>query len=187
MLKININIIFYKLMLFYLILKMSKKLNYTQLLKNKVRELMKFMRAVYKGINNSIYEQLNEEYEEEMVILIGMVPSDWCIGLHDSLDLVWDIVKTVNITKLADAVEKHGRARFWFSINSFNLFYKNCVLKNETVSAQEAKATKNILDKLIPVFNAIDEIVACPEPYLRRIALLYEEQNDNNNILKGFM
>ena len=166
---------------------MPKKVNYTQLLKNKVRELMRFMRAIYKGINNNIYEQLNEEYEEEMTVLIGMVPSDWCVGLHDSLNLVWDIAKSINVTKLADSVERHGRARFWFSINSFDIFYKNFVLKNEDISAQEAKATKNILDKLLPVFGAIDELVSRPEPYLRRIALLYEQQNDNNNILKGLM
>ena len=161
-------------------------LPYKQLLKEKIASIFSFLRSTFKDIDKDIYNQLNEEYEEEMLILAGMIPNDWIGGFYDSLAMVLDLACCVDVAKLADAVEKHNKARLWFSIDSYTIFMNQCVL-GKGWGRQAEIATGNICKKFKPIFNAVDKLFSNPSGVLKRIATIASETEENSNILGNLM
>ncbi len=159
---------------------------YKTKLKNKISIIFSFLREIFKGIDNRIYEQLNEEYEEEMLILAGMIPNDWIAGFYESLEMFFDLTACVNVRKLANAVIKHNKARIWFNINSHDIFMNNCVY-GKGWSPDAVKAVENICIKFKPIFNAIDKLFSNPNNVLSRVADITENSNENEDILNCFM
>ena len=157
-------------------------LPYKQLLKDKIASIFTFLRSTFKDIDKDIYNQLNEEYEEEMLMLAGLIPNDWIGGFYDSLTMALDLAGCVNVPKLAETVEKHSKARLWFSIDSYSIFMNQCVL-NKGWGRQAEIATGNICKKFMPIFNAIDKLFANPNAVLKRIATIASGTEENSNIL----
>lgn len=156
------------------------------MLKDKISMIFSFLRNTFKDIDKEIYNQLNEEYEEELLILAGMIPKDWISGFYDSLELVLDLASCLDVKKMADVVETHGKARLWFSIDSYDVFMNNCVI-DKGWGKQAEKAVENICNKFRPLFNAIDKLFANPNKVLKRIASLVSKTNENNDILNGLV
>ena len=140
------------------------------------------MREVYTGIDNSIVKALNEEYEEELLILAGLIPNDWIEGFYDSVELVFDLAACVNVERLAKVVNKHGRARLWFSVSTYNAFINNFVI-DKGYSKQGEKAVINICDKFQPLFKAVDKLISNPKNILDKIALISSESSENQDVL----
>ena len=161
-------------------------LPYKKLLKEKIANIIGFLRSTYKDIDKNIYNQLGEEYEEEMLILAGMIPNDWIGGFYDSLEMVLDLVKCLDVSKLAETVERHSKARLWFTIDSHEIFMNQCVL-NKGWGRQAEVAVANICKKFDPIFKAVDKLMANPGPVLKRIAILAAESHENNDILNNLM
>ena len=162
------------------------KIDYHKELKNKASVLLDTLRTIFRGIDNKVYNSLDDVFKEEVLMLIGMIPENWCSGLYDSVTLAWDIILSVDFTKLAKAVTNHNKARLWFSIDSYDVFYYNCVVKNEDISDNAKKATKNILDRIRPIFDAINILIKKPDLILAKTSLIYGDfNNKHNNILEN--
>ena len=160
--------------------------SYKQLLKDRISEIFNFLRSTFKGIDKNIYEDLSEEYEEEMLMLAGMIPNDWIGGFYDSLTMVIDLTKCLNVSKLAETVERHAKARLWFSIDSYSIFMNQCVL-GKGWGRQAEIAVGNICNKFRPIFNAVDKLFSNPNGVLKRVAAITGETNENTNILDDLM
>lgn len=155
-------------------------------LKNKISIIFTFLRNTFKDIDKDIYNQLNEEYEEELLILAGMIPSDWISGFYDTLEMVIDIASCIDVKKMADVIENHEKARLWFPIDSYELFMNNCVI-DKGWGKQAEKAVENICNKFRPIFNAIDKLFANPNKVLRRISNFVSKTDENNDILNNLI
>lgn len=166
--------------------KQSKPKDYKALIQNKISVLFDFLRNVYKGIDASIVDSLNEEYEEELLTLAGFIPNDWIEGFYDSVDLVFDLVNCIKVDELARVVNKHNRARLWFSVNTYTAFINNFVI-DKGYTRQEEKAVINICNKFKPIFKAVDKLLANPNGVLDKIALISMGSNENNNLLSSFV
>lgn len=163
------------------------KKDYKNLLKAKIKTLFEFLRNVYKGIDNNIVSSLNEEYEEELLTLAEMIPNDWIDGFYDSVELVFDMVGSINVNKLAGVIKKHSKARLWFSVNTCSAFINNFVI-DKGYGRQMEKAIINICYKFKPIFNAVDKLLSNPGGVLEKIATIYQnDNNDNNDILNNLM
>jgi len=162
------------------------KIDYKKEIKKKISILFDFLRNVYKGVDNEVYEDLNEEFEEELLILASLIPKDWISGFYDSVDLVFDLVKCIEPRKLADTISKHSKARLWFSIDSYNLFLCNFIY-DKGYTKQTEKAIANICDKFKPIFKAVDKLVQNPNGVLNKIALITAETSKHNDILNSFI
>ena len=159
---------------------------YKQRLQEKITTLFMFLRYTFKDIDNTICQELNEEYEEELLILAGMIPNDWIAGFYDSVEMAFDIAKCLNVQLLADTIDKHSKARLWFSLDTYSLFMDKCV-RGQGWGTQVEKAVDNICIKFKPIFRALDKLFANPAVVLKRIAKFADATNENNNILNDFM
>ena len=166
--------------------KQPKTKDYKSLIQKKISTLFDFLRNVYKGIDASIVESLNEEYEEELLTLAGFIPNDWIEGFYDSVDLVFDLVFCIKVDELAKVVEKHNRARLWFSVDTYSAFINNFVI-DKGYTRQEERAVINICNKFKPIFKAVDRLISNPKGVLNKIALISNGSNDNKNLLSNFV
>lgn len=160
--------------------------SYKTLLKSKISSIISFLRNTFKDIDKNIYNQLNEEYEEELLIMAGMIPSDWIAGFYDTIDMVIDIVTCIDVNKLSNVVNKHSKARLWFTIDSQSIFMNQCVI-GKGWGRQAEIAVGNICKKFAPIFEAVDKLMANPGNVLKKIAIVASETNENENILDGLM
>lgn len=161
-------------------------LPYKSLLKEKIKLVITFLRNTFKDIDKSICNQLNEEYEEELLIMAGMIPNDWIDGFYDSFAMVLDLFTCIDVKKLTNVVEKHSKARLWFSIDSRSIFMNQCVI-GKGWGRQAEIAVENICKKFKPIFDAVDKLFANPNNVLKRISSIVSESNENDNILNGLM
>ena len=161
-------------------------MEYKSLLKERISSIVSFLRNTFKDIDKNIYNQLSEEYEEELLVLAGMIPKDWIGGFYDSLEMALDLFTCLDVDKLARVVEKHSKARLWFAIDSYSIFMNQCVI-GKGFGRQAEMAVANICNKFRPIFNAVDKLFAHPNNVLKRIAVVAAESHENDNILDGLM
>lgn len=188
--QINLYAFIYFLSFIFVIKNMSSfppVKNYKQLMTTKIKNVFNFLREVYKGIDNNIYESLNEEYEEELIALACLIPNDWMAGFYDSVDLVYDLFFCIDVSVLSDVVAKHSKARIWFNVDSYRVFLNNFII-NKGYGSQVEKALTNVCNKLKPVFSAVDKLIANPNGVLQKIAMIASNNNnENNNVLNSFI
>ena len=141
------------------------------------------MRQIFKGINNKIYNSLTEEYEEEMVGLCRLIPSDWSHGVYNSFCICVDILDIIPWGKIAEIVDKYPLARDWFDIDTFKLF-KNKIIARSKYPDEVKKRVLSLSERFFPVFQGVNELIKNPTPYLQRFTLLQQIEHENNDILK---
>ena len=159
------------------------KTNYNNLLSEKVSEIILTMRQIFKGINNNIYNELTEEYEEEMLGLCRLVPKNWSRGVYYSFCVFMEVIDAIDWEKIATTIEKYPVARIWFDVDTFKLF-KDKIIGRSEYPDDIKKRVMAITERFFPVFQGVNELIKNPTPYMNRFVLLRKLEHENENILK---
>ena len=167
-----------------LFLPSNMAVNYNELLAKKVREIVFNMRQIFKGIDNHIYNQLTDEYEEELVGLCRLIPTDWSRGVYSSFGVAWDVIDAIDWKKIASAIDKYPQARLWFDIDVRKVF-DNFVLERTHYSPSVKSSVMKICDKFSPIFEGINVMIKNPAPLLSRISVIQQVSLEYGDVLAG--
>lgn len=159
------------------------KINYSKLLEEKIREIIMTMRQIFNGIENKIYNSLTEEYEEEIIGLCRLIPSDWSQGVYSSFAVFMDVIDAIDWSKIATTINKYPKARIWFDVDVEALF-KNFLVERTQYSDHVKSSVLQICEKFKPIFNGVNIMIKNPSPLLNRISLLKQISQENADILK---
>ena len=162
------------------------KTNYATLLESKISEIIMVMRQMFKNINNNIYNQLTEEYEEELLGLCRLIPSDWSEGVYASFSVFMDVIDAVDWSKIANTIDKYPKARIWFDIDVEKVF-NNFLIERTQYSNGVKQSVLKICEKFKPIFEGVNEMIKNPTPLLHRITLLQQTSQEHADILNAFM
>ena len=162
---------------------MSKAVDYNKLLENKIREIIMVMRQIFKNIENDIYNQLTEEYEEELIGLCRMIPKDWSHGVYSSFAVFMDVVDAIDWSKIAKTINNHPNCRLWFDIDVEQMFNNFLVERTHYSNSVKASVLK-ICKKFKPIFEGINILIKNPSPLLTRISTIRMLTQENSDILK---
>ena len=162
------------------------KTNYTKLLEEKVKEIILTMRQMFKNIDNHIYNQLTEEYEEELLGLCRLIPSDWSEGVYASFSVFMDVIDAMDWSKIATTINKYPKARIWFDVDVEQVF-KNFLVERTQYSNSVKASVLKICEKFKPIFEGVNAMIKNPTPLLHRITLLRQTTQEHADILNTFM
>lgn len=162
------------------------KTNYTILLEDKIKEIVMIMRQMFKNIDNNIYNQLTEEYEEELLGLCRLIPSDWSKGVYASFSVAMDVIDSVDWSKIATTIDKHPEARIWFDIDVEQTF-RNFLIERTHYSNKIKASVLKICQKFKPIFDGLNIMIKNPTPLLHRITILRETTQEHADILNKIM
>lgn len=160
------------------------KPNYKLMLDNKIKEIIMIMRLMFKNIDNNIYNQLTEEYEEELLGLCHLIPSNWSEGVYSSFSVFMDVIDAIDWTKIATTINNYPKARIWFDIDVEQTF-RNFLIERTHYSNSVKKSVLKICEKFKPIFDGINIMIKNPTPLLQRITLLRQTTQENADILNS--
>lgn len=159
----------------------NKKTTSHNLLKNKVSSVFSMLRYVFKD-NKQLLRSIDEALECALLDSISLIPLTWVDGCLETFDMVLDFTKCIDYNKLYDAIEKHGRARVWFEVNSYDFFIDNCI-RTQDFSENAKKTIINLTQDFKPLFNCIDYMFEKPSLIMGNVAEYNNPGTENNNIL----
>lgn len=149
-----------------------------RLIFKELHEILNIFRTIFVD-EKSIYNEIDEVYEETLVSSLQMVPEQFDELIMKYINLVKVLVNNINFDKLSNDLERFdGEYDIpHIEINSIKLFEEG--LNNTTVSKINKARTMNIVNKLVPIFKCVDVIISMPKKVLRKIANL-QKINDTN-------